>query len=76
LYGTWVQVTPVIDRNSSPARCVKLPLPAEATLIAPGFALASAINSPMFFTGRDGLTMTTIGVDATIATGARSLSGS
>ena len=32
LYGTWVQVRPVIERKSSPARCVKLPLPAEAIL--------------------------------------------
>ena len=34
-----------IDLNISPARCVTVPPPAEAKLIVPGLAVASAINS-------------------------------
>src|SRR3954466_1872683 len=54
LYGTCVHVTLTIERKSSPERCVMVPVPADATLIAPGFALARAIRSFMFFTGNDG----------------------
>src|SRR6187455_3653010 len=54
LYGTCVQVTPVIERNSSPDRWVMVPVPADATLIAPGLALASAIKSFIVLTGNVG----------------------
>src|SRR6185436_3181520 len=54
LYGTCVQVTPVIERNSSPERWVMVPVPADATLMAPGLALASALKSFTVLSGIDG----------------------
>src|SRR5688572_20090336 len=74
LYGTWVHVTPVIERNSSPDRWVMVPVPADATLMSPGLAFASATRSCTDLSGIDGCTITTIGVDAIMAIGTRSLS--
>ena len=54
LYGTWVHVTLIIERKSSPDRCVMVPVPADATLISPGLTLASAVRSLTFFTGNEG----------------------
>ena len=39
LNGTWSMSHPVIDLNSSPDRCTEVPLPEDAMLIFPGFAL-------------------------------------
>src|SRR5450631_2442060 len=54
LYGTCVHVTLTMERNNSPARCVIVPLPAEATLSSPGLDLASAVKSFTVATGSDG----------------------
>jgi hypothetical protein len=40
-------------------------------MIEPGFALAAAINSAMFFMGNAGFTATTSGLTPTIDTGAK-----
>ncbi len=62
--------------NSSAERCGVEPLPAEAKLIAPGFSLASAISSCTFFAGTLLFTISTSGVVANSAIGAKSLAGS
>src|SRR4051812_29521186 len=54
LYGTCVQVKLAIARKSSPDKCVMVPVPADATLIAPGLAFASATRSFTVLTGNEG----------------------
>ena len=62
--------------NSSPARCVTLPTPAEAYCSLPGCFLASATSSATDCTGTFGLTTSTTGLAAIIATGVNDLIGS
>ena len=50
--------------------------PADAKLISPGLAFASAISSLTVLTGSDGCTVTMNGVFATRMIGAMSLMGS
>ena len=74
LYGTWFILTPAMELKSSAERCVDWPLPEEAKLSVPGFALASAISSATFFAGRAGLTTITSGPLVSCETGTKSLS--
>jgi hypothetical protein len=53
-----------------------VPLPAEAKVMLPGFAFASAMYSCRFFAGTAGFTTSTWGLPATSETGAVSLSES
>src|SRR5262249_11114930 len=63
-------LTPVIILNSSPATCGAVPMPADATVILPGLALARAINSATVVAGTDGCASNTNGYQASPATGA------
>src|ERR1700676_1793127 len=54
LNGTWRRSTPAVSLNSSPPRCWKLPMPAEAYCRSPGCFLASAIRSVIERTGGEG----------------------
>ena len=62
--------------NNSPARCVTLPTPADAYCSLPGCFFASATSSATELTGRLGLTTSTTGLAAMMATGAKDLIGS
>jgi hypothetical protein len=61
---------PVISLNNSPAMCGVVPLPADAILTLPGFALVYAISSGIVLTDTDGLTTTTRPTRIMPATGA------
>src|SRR5262249_45534273 len=65
-------LTPVMVLNSSPAKCDVVPVPYEAMLILPGFALAYAMNSAIVLAGMDGCTSITKGVQTIPATGVMS----
>ena len=58
-YGTCTMLTPVIILNISPATCPALPIPGDAILSLPGWALAKAISSGTVFTGKELLTFRT-----------------
>jgi len=73
LYGTCSILQPVIIENISPDMCTDVPVPDEAQLIFPGFALQYAMNSATFFAGKDEVTSMTLGVRTSPATGAMSL---
>ncbi len=62
--------------NSSPARCVAVPVPPEAKLIWPGRALAIAMYSFTLCALSLGLTASTSGEEPIRATGVKSLSAS
>jgi hypothetical protein len=62
--------------NISPVRCPTVPLPGEAIVIAPGLAFAAATSPGNVVNGDFGEATSTSGVEATSATGVRSLSGS
>ena len=62
--------------NNSPARWFEPPLPDEPKFSAPGLALATAINSFMFFAGTPGCTTTTSGVVLISVIGSKSFNGS
>ena len=62
--------------NNSPARCVTLPMPAEAYCSLPGCLFASATNSSTELAATPGLTTSTTGLAAMMATGAKDLIGS
>ena len=64
---------PASSFSSSPDRWLTVPLPAEAKVMLPGFAFASAMNSCRFFAGTAGFTTSTCGLPATRDTGAMSL---
>ena len=72
----WTILTPAMTLNSSPARWLEPPLPAEPKLSAPGLALASAISSWIDFAGTLRLTTTTSGVVLISVIGSKSLAGS
>src|SRR5439155_14995997 len=61
LYGTCSILHPVIDMKSSPDMCTDVPLPDEAMLILPGFALQYAMNSATVFAGNALVTSITFG---------------
>jgi hypothetical protein len=75
-YGTWRISSSAERLNTSPARWLVLPSPAEAKFSVPGFALASAISSPTVAAGKLSGTISTSGTTATCATPARSATGS
>src|SRR3954468_13038148 len=54
LYGTCVSVTPAIDANNSPPRCVGLPVPAEGYVSSPGLARGAAMRSVIDLIGDEG----------------------
>jgi hypothetical protein len=60
--------------NSSPARCVPPPLPAEPKLSLPGDWRSSATTSATDFTGTDGCATSTTGNIAPKLTGRKSFS--
>ena len=74
LYGMCAMSTPAMLLNSSTARWVTEPLPAEPKRNWPGRAFASAMNSCTDFAGNVGCTTTTYETPATVLTGAKSLS--
>src|SRR4051812_6219889 len=75
LNGTCRRLTPAVSLNSSPPRCWKLPMPAEAYCSWPGFSLAAASRSFTECTGKSGLTTRTFGPDARMANGVNDLIG-
>ena len=68
LYGMWFIRVPARLLNSSPARCGELPAPEDAMLSCPGFSFASAMRSFNVFTGTEGCTTTTFGVEVRVFT--------
>ena len=68
--------TPAIDLKSSPARCPALPVLPEPKLSLPGRDFAYAMNSATEFAGIAGFTTSTLGVEATWVTAAKSFSAS
>src|SRR5262249_58247662 len=60
-YGTCGMLTPAANLNSSPATCEVEPVPNDASVILPGLALASAINSGTELAATDGCTSSTSG---------------
>ena len=64
--------TPVIILNSSPAKWLGVPLPADAKLILPRLALAWSMNSGSVLAGTDKFTSITCGWRMMLATGAMS----
>lgn len=56
LYGTCTTSIAAIALNSSPAKCVPLPTPAEEKLSWPGFAFAITSISFTDFAANDGAT--------------------
>ena len=77
LYGTCSMSTLAIEANSSPARWIEVPLPAEANVTLPGWALAWAITSATVL-AFDWATLvtSTLGTTASSETGAKFFSGS
>src|SRR5215471_21286121 len=71
-YGTWTIFTSAIIWNSSPVRCVVLPLPTEAIPTLLGLPFAYAMNSGTVLAGNDGCTTMTVDTLAILATGAMS----
>ncbi len=69
-YGTWIMFTPAIILNSSPATWGRVPMPGEAMLSLPLFALAWAMNPDSVVAGTDGCVTMTNGSRLTPATGA------
>src|SRR6516225_11618737 len=76
LYGTCTRSRPRETRNSSPTRWGGVPVPGEAKLYLPGFALMRATSSLTVFAGNVGLTVSTAGADTAMVTGSKSLVGS
>ena len=77
LYGTCSMSTLAIDANSSPARWIDVPLPAEAKVTLPGSALACAITSATVFAfDWAALVTSTLGTTASRETGAKFFTGS
>ena len=74
LYGTWIHWNPASAASISPARCCGDAGPQVVKFTLPLFARAKAISSGNDFAGNEGCAPTMIGVLATSATGARSLS--
>src|SRR5215470_11861167 len=60
-YGTCCMLTPALNLKSSPATCEVEPVPNDASVILPGLALASAINSGTELAATDGCTSSTSG---------------
>ena len=58
--------------NITAQRCGVVPIPPDAKLIVPGFALLSAMNSASVLAGTFGLTTSTFGRLATSVTPTRS----
>jgi len=67
---------PAMVRKSSPARCDVVPLPAEAKLSLPGFALAYWISPATDVAGKSALTNSIAAISVMRETGAKSLTGS
>ncbi len=61
LNGTCVTLIAAADISFSVERCVPLPTPAWPKLIAPGFAFAAAISSPIVLIGEAAGTTSTFG---------------
>src|SRR5690349_2257513 len=72
LNGTCSMLHPVMVLKSSPERCTEVPLPEEAMLTFPGFALHHVTNSATVFGGMPGVITITFGVRTRPATGAMS----
>ena len=62
--------------NSSPERCVDVPVPDEAKVILPGFALAWAMNSVTDLAGEEFGTTMRLGYRQISVTGAKSVNAS
>ena len=62
--------------SSSTVRCTEVPTPPEPKLSLPGFLRASSMSSFIVLTGTEGCTTSTLRVNASHVTGARSFSGS
>src|SRR5262249_34413476 len=60
-YGMCGMLTRAVNLNSSPATCEVEPVPNDASVILPGLALASAINSGTELAATDGCTSSTSG---------------
>src|SRR6185503_14159348 len=73
LYGTCRSLIPAIAANSSPPRCVALPVPAEGYVSSPGLAFAAAMSSVIDLIGDAGGTATISGLEPTMVTGAKLL---
>ena len=67
--------TPAMLLKSSLERWAVEPLPDEAKLMLPGFALASATSSRIEFACTEGWVTRIIGLDATMPIGTRSRAG-
>ena len=76
LYGTCTTSMPAADLNTSAAKCVPLPAPAELKLSCQGFAFAIAIRSCTLFTASELGTSSTYGALAVVVMPERSLRGS
>src|SRR5215218_7744563 len=71
--GTWSASKPALMRKRSAAMCDAAPMPAEAKLIAPGFALAAVTSSPSVLNPFDGAVTSTVGCSPNGTTGVKSL---
>src|SRR6185295_5336735 len=61
--------------NSVPIRCDSAPLPADAYVSRPGFALAYATTSAMLLKGESARTITATGTEPIMPTGTKSVEG-
>ncbi|MNV52014.1 hypothetical protein D3C71_1440860 [compost metagenome] len=80
LYGTCVMRVPVMVWNSSPDRCVDVPLPVEAMLTVLGFAFRYLIRSATVrmpcLSANLGFSSRMFGTGMTSVTGMKSFTGS
>ena len=74
LYGTCVSLVREVSLNSSLCKCTIVPLPLEAKLSASGVFFASATSSATSFTGKVGVTISTLVAVATSEIVAKSFS--
>src|SRR5262249_6343555 len=73
LKGTCTRSRPSDRRNNSPTRCPGVPVPGEAKLYLPGWALMRATRSLTDCTGSDGLTESMSGEVTATVTGSKFL---
>src|SRR5262249_48794763 len=73
LKGICTRSRPSDRRNNSPTRCAAVPVPGEAKLYLPGWALMRATRSLTDCTGSDGLTESMSGEVTASVTGSKSL---
>src|SRR6266540_7292052 len=74
-YGTIVGDTPILLLSSTQARCELEPAPALPLAILPALAFRCAANSASVLPGVCVRATSTIGAEATMPTGSKSLSG-